>query len=96
MSVLKTEAGQMALANLEQMQPRYLADLMRENQVEQVLAGKVTAFINLRDKLERTMPPEAASEIAQAEFLTPVNPNWEDEEPLTPEEERMLNAYRGS
>jgi len=39
------------------------------------------------------MPNDMILEIAQAEYLTPVNPNWQDEKKMNKEEKKELREY---
>ncbi len=86
----------MALENLEQMHPRYLVELVESKQLEEVLNQRVEAFLSTLDRILRkspTMDQSQAVEIAQAEHLTSVNPDWEEEKPLTKAERAALKAY---
>jgi hypothetical protein len=88
----------MALDNLEQMHPRYLAELLENGGLRKVLSERVAAYAGTLERLRQSMPSEpeeTLQEIAQAEHLTPTNQEWQDQEPLTPEEKRKLKAFQG-
>ncbi len=94
--IRQTQAWAMALENMAQMHPRYLVELLETRELDRALMAKVKLYANLLTRLEERMPgatPEERQEIAQAEYLTPVNPNWQEEEPLTPEERKKLEEY---
>jgi hypothetical protein len=87
----------MALSNLEQMHPRYLASLLNRGSLANVLRERVTAYFKTLDRLRQANPTEDEmnlKEIAQPEHLTPTNPNWQEEPPLSVMERRMLDQFR--
>jgi len=95
--IRETQAWRMALDNLEQMNPRYLVELLENGQLESVLTQKVQAFAEVMTNLKEQMPGATTSEIremAQADTLTPVNPDWQEEKPLTPGERKKLRVFR--
>lgn len=91
----QTSFWKMALANLEQMHPRYLMEALENGSLEGVLKQRVMSYLETVERLEQAMPgqEDAAQEIAQAEVLSPVNPNWQDEKPLTKAEKAKLKAF---
>jgi len=86
----------MALDNLEQMHPRYLASLLADGSLSDVLERKVRGYFQTLARLQQAYPDEPLvnlQEMAQPEDLTAVNPNWQDEKPLTKQERALLKAY---
>ena len=89
----QSEEFEMVVENMEEMHPRYLAKLLQEGTLEKVVEEKVVAYRKTLGRLVARMPLDSAAEIAQSEHLTPVNANWEDEKPLTPEEQNLLDKF---
>lgn len=87
----------MALENLEQMHPRYLAKILKTpDQLAKVLETRVEAYFRTLERLREAAPnreDHELQEIATPE-LAPVNENWQDEDPLTPEEQMELERFR--
>ncbi len=94
--IRKTHLWQMVIDNIEQMHPRYLVSLVEDKTLDSVVQQRIRAYATLLLKLKEKMPGATnweIEEIAQAEHLTPVNPNWQDEKPLNREEKRKLKEY---
>ncbi len=89
-------AWKMALDNMEQMQPRYLVELVRSGDLEKEVTARLDSYMHTMQRMkERSpqMPADMVQEIAQAEHLTPVNPNWQDQKPLSRAERAELRKY---
>ena len=87
----------MALDNLEQMHPRYLASLLSKGSLANVLRERVRTYFQTLERLRQANPTEDEEnlkEIALSEHLTPTNLNWQDELPLTVMERKMLDQFR--
>ncbi len=84
----------MALENLEQMHPQYLANLLQTDSLEDHLNNQVVRFLQIRDKLESAGRKDSAEEIAMQETLAEINQDWEEQPPLTPREQSRLQAFR--
>ena len=86
----------MALDNLEQMHPRYLADLLENGQLQKVLNNRVNRYhqtlLRIKQRVPE-MPDDTLREIAQSEHLIDVNPDWQEEQPLTKAEKRALKEF---
>jgi hypothetical protein len=97
-SVSDSPEWAMVLDNLEQMRPRYLASLLRNGGLENIITDRLRAYAQTLQRLQEKMPGEPLMNLQEIanEVLMPVNPNWQDEEPLTEEEQKLLEAFNGS
>lgn len=79
--ITKTNEYRMAKENMLQMNPQCYRELKATGQLEEILTAKVRSYIRTLHLLRERMPNAQEwerKEIAQAEWLTPVNPNWQD------------------
>ncbi len=77
----KTAEYRMAKENMLQMHPECYRELKATGKLEEALIAKVRSYIQTLHQLRERMPNAQEwerKEIAQAEWLTPVNPNWQD------------------
>ena len=82
--------------NMVQMHPRRVAELVESGELESAITANVKMYLEAVQRMKERapqMPDDAIQEIAQAEYLTPVNPTWQDENRLTKEEKTALKAY---
>src|SRR5262245_46071603 len=93
--IRKSREWKMALDNLEQMHPRHLMDLVHQGTLNDVLKARVGRYFKTLMDLRQRMPGEpldVLKEFAQEQLLA-VNPNWQDEEPLSDEERSQVRRY---
>src|SRR5687768_3972104 len=88
---------QIALDNLEQMQPRALAELLKTPQkLQELLRQRVIGHFQTLARL-RERSPEATdrelTDLIMEEHLAPVNPDWQDQQPLTKAEKAQLEKF---
>jgi hypothetical protein len=94
-SLLSDEASRV-LANLEQMQPHYLACLLRNGDLGTLIRRRVDWYKRTMARLQEAFPNESFANLdAQArDCLGGTNRNWQNETPLTSEEEELLAQFR--
>jgi phage terminase small subunit len=90
------ELANRVLDNLDQMRPQYLASLLHDGGLAEVVRDRVDRYKRLMASLQAgspNTPSEYLDEMASS-CLGSVNPDWEEEEPLTDEEDGLLRAFR--
>ena len=97
-SVVDSPEWAMVLDNLEQMQPRYLAGLLRSGGLQEVIRSRLVAYARTLERLREKYPDRPMMELLEVanEVLVPVNQDWQDQEPLNAEEAQLLRAFRKS
>lgn len=86
----------MALDHMEQMHPRYLASLLADGTLAEVLEQLARHYVQTLNKVRECLPSaewDQIEEMVHADIF-PINPNWQDEELLSDEEEEQLRAFR--
>lgn len=88
---------QIALDNLEQMQPRMLADLLKTpTKLRELLRQRVISHFQTLERMRESNPAATERELSEMilpEHLAPVNPNWQDQPPLTKAEKELLQRF---
>jgi hypothetical protein len=95
--LLASREAHMALDNLEQMHPQYLAELLETGRLKDVLESRVQCHFQTLEKLQKAYPEEPLMnllEMALPASLAAVNENWQGEEPLNREQNRKLAEFR--
>ena len=97
-SVIESPEWAMVLDNLEQMQPRLLASLLKSGGLESAIESRLKAYARTMMRLKQANPSEPFQNLREManEVLVPVNQDWQDQEPLNAEEEQLLKAFRKS
>jgi hypothetical protein len=93
----RSREWKIALDNMEQMHPRYLANLLKDGTLAEVIRRQVVAYFQTLDRLQQSNPNEPLEnlrEMAQGGGLTAVNADWQDEEPLNMEEQELLKRFK--
>jgi hypothetical protein len=82
--------------SLEQNHPQYLAELLRNGDLEKVVRSRAHTYGVALSQIQRAYPNEnqAVHEERLNHALWEVNPNRPDEQPLTPEEQSLLRAFQ--
>lgn len=88
------ELANRAIDSMEQNHPQYLADLLQSNSLEKVLQQKVSWYKNLMTKLQLSGNDQESLDELASPMLGSVNPNWEDETPLTKVQSQQLATFR--
>jgi hypothetical protein len=80
---------EIALAHLEENHPSYLAELLRNGGLERAIRQKMEMY-------ELALVQAGGDDELASEAVFSVNPNWQDQEPLTADEERLLAEFKDS
>lgn len=86
----------MLLENLEQMHPQYLGQLLENRKLKAVLDQMVINYVRTVVALRERLPQateEQRVEMAQSELL-PINPNWQEEKPLSDRQKTLLEVFK--
>jgi hypothetical protein len=84
------------LENIEQMHPRYLAKLLRNGDLASVIRQRVDWYQRTMARLQKALPnePNETLDARARDCLGGTNLNWQNEQPLTKEEKKLLRAFR--
>ena len=95
-SISHNDLWDRVIDNLEQMHPQYLAELLRNGELEKVVRSQAHTFMVALCQVQRSYPnenPAVHDEIVN-HAVWEVNPNRECQAPLTAEEEKLLQAFQ--
>ena len=84
------------LANLEQMHPRYLANLLRSGDLGNLVRRRVDWYQRTMAKLQEALPnePYEVLDAKAKDCLGGTNREWQNEKPLTTEEAKLLEEFK--
>lgn len=91
------ELASRVLDNIEQMHPQYLAKLLWNGDLAEVMQQRVDWYKRTIARLREALPnePYEALDDRARDCLGGMNRNRQNEKPLTVAEKTMLNAFRG-
>jgi hypothetical protein len=78
---------EMALAYREENHPQYLAELLRKCGLEKSITQKMEMY-------ERALVQSGGNVELATEAVLSVNSNWQDQESLTEEDEKLLKQFK--
>ncbi len=76
-----------AVAHLEENHPQYLAELLRNGGLEKSIRQKMEMY-------EKALVQAGGNVELATEAVFSANPNWQDQEPLSEEEEKLLKEFK--
>ena len=84
------------LANLEQMHPQYLACLLRNGELGNLIHRRVEWYRRTMARLQEALPdePYASLDAKARDCLGGTNLDWQNEKPLNREERKLLEEFR--
>jgi hypothetical protein len=84
------------LDNIELMHPRYLANLLKNGNLAMVIRRRLDWYQRTMARLEKALPYETYETLDEKarDCLGGTNLNWQDEQPLTKAEAKLLQAFR--
>ena len=90
------ELANRVLDNLEQMHPQYLAKLLRNGNLAKVIRQRVDWHQRTMARLQQALPnePYETLDARARDCLGGTNLNWQNEQPLTTVEKKLLRTFR--
>lgn len=92
-----------ALDNLQENHPQHLASLLDNGRLASWLDSKVDQYVQTMDRVRQTneekdlrYPESDLQEVVRSETIAAPNPDWQDQQPLTSDQETKLQRFKQS